>query len=43
VPRCYKHDKYRILLAVRESPATKDVNMEVEDLRRCKPLPDNYW
>jgi hypothetical protein len=31
VPRCYKQDKYRFALVVRQSPASKDVNTEVEE------------
>jgi hypothetical protein len=30
VPRCYMRDRSRILLVVRQSPAIKDVNTEVE-------------
>jgi hypothetical protein len=30
VQRCYRQDKSRIYLVVRQSPASKDVNTEVE-------------
>jgi hypothetical protein len=31
VSRCYKQDKPRVLLVVRRSPASKDVDPEVEE------------
>jgi hypothetical protein len=31
MPRCYKQEKSRILVVVRQSPASKDVNMEAEE------------
>jgi hypothetical protein len=31
VPRCYKQDKSRVSLVVRQSPASKDVNTEAEE------------
>jgi hypothetical protein len=36
IPRCYKQDKSRVSLVVRQSPASKGSNAEVE---RSKPLP----
>jgi hypothetical protein len=30
VSRCYKQDKFRVYLVVRESPASKDMNKEAE-------------
>jgi hypothetical protein len=30
VPRCYKQEKYKIYLLVRDSPVCKDVNTEAE-------------
>jgi hypothetical protein len=30
VPRCFKQEKYRVQLVVRQSPASKDVNTEAE-------------
>jgi hypothetical protein len=38
VPRSYKQYKYRIWLVVRESPASKDVNMEVEGSTALKAV-----
>jgi hypothetical protein len=31
VPRCYKQDKSRVYLVVRQSPASKGVNTEAEE------------
>jgi hypothetical protein len=30
VPRCYKQDRFRVWLVVRQSPASTDVNTEIE-------------
>jgi hypothetical protein len=30
VLRCFKQDRFRVQLVVRQSPASKDVNIEVE-------------
>jgi hypothetical protein len=42
VQRCYKQGKSRIKIVVRQSPASKDVNTEVEE-STALPLPGNDW
>jgi hypothetical protein len=36
VPRCFKQDKSRIYLLVRQPPANKDVNREAEEATALK-------
>jgi hypothetical protein len=38
VQRCYKQDNSRILLVMRESPASKDVNTEVDGSTAVKAV-----
>jgi hypothetical protein len=38
VPRSYKEANFRVYLVVRQSPASKDLNAEVERSTELKPL-----
>jgi hypothetical protein len=38
VPRCYKQEKSRIELLVRQSPASTDVNTEAEEATALKAV-----